>query len=76
MTRACCPDCRLRFTSAATASFITCPECGQELHPAPSAQAALGYRLFEFTDALPELPMAGEAVLPTGTLWPDGPRQS
>jgi hypothetical protein len=74
MTRACCPSCRLRFTSAASASFITCPECGQELQKIPSAHAALGYRLFEFTDALPEMPMAGQAALPVDAIWPDGPR--
>jgi hypothetical protein len=42
----------------------------------PSAHAVLGYRLFEFTDALPEMPMAGEVAVPTGALWPDGPRES
>jgi hypothetical protein len=74
MTRACCPSCRLRFTSAATVPLGACPECGQALQSVPSARAALGYRLFEFTEQLPELPMAAEAALPVPS-WPHGPRQ-
>jgi hypothetical protein len=74
MTRVCCPSCRLRFTSAAAASLRTCPACGQVLESAPSAQAALGYRLFDFAEPLPELPMAGEAALPVDAPRPDGPR--
>ena len=74
MTRACCPSCRLRFTSAATVSLSACPECGQALQSAPSARAALGYRLFQFTEPLPELPMAVEAALPV-PVPPHGLRQ-
>jgi predicted nucleic acid-binding Zn-ribbon protein len=74
MTRACCPSCRLRFTSAATVSLSACPDCGQALQSVPAAHAALGYRLFKFTEPLPELPIAVEAELPV-PLWPHGLRQ-
>lgn len=76
MTRVCCPSCRLRFTGASTASLVSCPECGQALRSVPSAHAALGYRLFEFTEPLPELPMAVEMVLPTDASGRHGPRQA
>src|SRR3954452_11580679 len=75
MTRACCPSCRLRFTSASAASLEACPECGQALLSVPSARVALGYRLFEFSEPLPELPIAVEAALPVGSPWPQGPRR-
>ena len=74
MTRACCPSCRMRFTSATAAYLEACPSCGQALQSVPSARAALGYRLFEFTDPLTELPVAVEAALPVPP-WPHGPRQ-
>jgi hypothetical protein len=74
MTRACCPSCRLRFTSASAAHLSACPECDQALESIPSAQAAMGYRLFERADPLPELPMAGEAALPVGPPSPPPPR--
>jgi hypothetical protein len=78
MTRACCPSCRLRFTSASAASLEACPGCGQALQSIPSARAALGYRLFEFDEPLPELPIAAEAALPVsgrGRKDRDGPER-
>jgi hypothetical protein len=64
MTRLSCPRCRLRFSSAATATLTACPECGHHLDPAGSAEATLGFRLFAPTDPRPTLPMAIEAALP------------
>ena len=74
MTRACCPSCRMRFTSASAAYLDACPTCGQALQSVSSAQAALGYRLFEFSESLPEMPIAVEAALPVPPL-PHGPGQ-
>jgi predicted nucleic acid-binding Zn-ribbon protein len=60
MTRVCCSNCRLRFTSAAAAILTTCPDCGAELEAVASAEALLGYRLFEPFDSDPALPIAVE----------------
>lgn len=75
MTRACCPSCRLRFTSALAVHIEACPACGEALQSVPSASAALGYRLFEFSDSLPELPIAVEAALPVDPPLLHGPRR-
>ena len=64
MTRVCCPSCRLRLTPAATAILAICPECRHELHAVASAEALVGYRLFDPSDALPALPAAAELALP------------
>jgi hypothetical protein len=71
MTRLSCPSCRLRFTTAATATLTTCPECGRDLQAVPSAAETLGYRLFAPLDPQPALPMAAEAALPIHDLRPD-----
>jgi len=71
MTRVSCPSCRLRFTSAAAAFLTTCPVCGDELQPVASAEAILGYRLFEPFETESVLPMAGEVALPIDDLPPD-----
>jgi predicted nucleic acid-binding Zn-ribbon protein len=73
MTRVSCPSCRLRFTSAAAAILTTCPACGTELQAVTSAEALLGYRLFEPFEAEPALPIAVEVALPTDDLRPDRP---
>ena len=57
MTQVCCPGCRLRFTGAAAAYLVACPQCGELLQPIPSAEAIIGFRRFaddEFPDAVPE----------------------
>ena len=64
MTRFFCPSCRLRFATAAAATLTSCPECGGAFQAVDSAEAILGYRLFEETDPPPALPMAIEAALP------------
>jgi predicted nucleic acid-binding Zn-ribbon protein len=72
MTRMSCPNCQLRFTSAAAAILTTCPDCGRELQAAVSAEAMLGYRLFEPFEPEHALPMAVEVALPLHDLRPDG----
>jgi hypothetical protein len=47
MTRLCCPTCRLRFTRAATAFLVACPECGEPPQSVSCAQQMIGLRLFE-----------------------------
>jgi hypothetical protein len=64
MTRACCPSCRLRFTPAAAAIFASCPECRRDIRAVASAEALVGYRLFDPTDALAALPTAADVALP------------
>jgi len=68
MTRACCPGCRLRFSPAATAHLMICPECGAPLQAGVAASDALGYRLFDLTDSSSELPIAIEVALPVPDL--------
>jgi hypothetical protein len=70
MTRLTCPSCRLRFTTTATATLATCPECARPLE-AVSTAATLGHRLFGPADPPAALPMAAEAVLPVPSLRPD-----
>jgi hypothetical protein len=65
MTRMSCPSCRLRFSTAATATLTTCPECDRDLEAVGSAGATLGYRLFTPLDPQPALPMAVEVELPS-----------
>jgi len=50
MTHACCPDCRLRFTPAASAYLAVCPQCGEPPRPITSLQGAFGFRLFTSDD--------------------------
>jgi hypothetical protein len=71
MTRLSCPSCRLRLSTAATATLTTCPECGRALEALESAEAALGYRLYVASDPAPALPMAAEAALPVPGARPD-----
>ena len=63
MTRLSCPTCRLRFPTAASQPEF-CPECSGELQPVPSAEAVLGYRLFDVLDAPPAPPIAADTALP------------
>jgi len=61
MTHAYCPDCGLRFSPAAAAQLVTCPECGRP----PQAQAGLenlvGFRLYRLED-VPHAPPEAVAV--------------
>lgn len=64
MTHVCCPSCRLRFTPAAAAHLVACPECGAPPQPIPSAERALGYRLISDDDRSDALPQAVAVAMP------------
>jgi hypothetical protein len=58
MTHICCPRCRLRFTPAAAAYIIACPERGDLPQTIASLECTLGYRLIGPEDLPHELPYA------------------
>jgi hypothetical protein len=58
MTRLCCARCRLRFTPAAAAYIIACPECGEPPQPLASLQSTVGFRLVGPEDLPHQLPYA------------------
>ena len=58
MPNVCCPRCRLRFTTAAAAYIIACPECGDSPQPIASLERTLGFRLVGPEDLPHELPYA------------------
>ena len=64
MTHVGCPSCRLRFTAAAAAYLVACPECGRPPQPIAGAEGVVGFRLFVLEDALPELPEAVAVSIP------------
>lgn len=45
MTQACCPSCRLRFTPAASAYIVACPECGEPPQSTVDLEGIVGFRL-------------------------------
>ena len=59
-----CPSCRLRFTPAAAAYLVTCPECGRPPQPIAGAEAVVGFRLFDVEDGPRELPEAVAVSIP------------
>src|SRR5579859_4300717 len=64
VTHVCCPYCRLRFTPAAAAYLVACPECG-EPHQTVSGHAGLvGFRLFTLEDVPHSLPEAAALSIP------------
>lgn len=63
MTHVCCPRCRLRFTPAAAAYIVACPDCGEPPHQITS-QSALGFRLVGPEDLPIELPQAAAHSIP------------
>jgi hypothetical protein len=73
MTQVCCPSCRLRFTRAAGAYLVACPQCGKPTHPIASPEQVIGLRLFahdDFPDAFPQavavaIPVPAPAVGPS-----------
>jgi hypothetical protein len=71
MTRLTCPSCRLRFAIVSAATLTTCPCCAGELQAVASAQATLGFRLFEVVDPPVVLPVAVEMALPVPADRPD-----
>jgi hypothetical protein len=63
MAHLCCPDCRLRFTPAASAYISSCPECGTQPQQITS-EGAVGFRLVGPEDLPIDLPEAIAASLP------------
>lgn len=61
MTHVGCSHCRLRFTTAASAYLLACPECGRPPQPIVGAEAAVGFRLFVLED-VPREPSEAVAV--------------
>ncbi len=65
MTYVTCPSCRLRFTSAAAARLVACPECWGAPQSINGAESVVGFRLVSVEDLLPDtLPEAVAASLP------------
>lgn len=64
MTHVGCPSCRLRFTPAAAACLVACPECGRPPQPMVGAERAVGFRLFVLEDVPPALPEAVAVSIP------------
>jgi len=58
MTHLGCPSCRLRFTAAAAAYLVGCPQCGQPPQAIAGAEGVVGFRLFVLEDVPTELPQA------------------
>jgi hypothetical protein len=63
MTHVCCPDCRLRFTPAAAAYLVACPECGEPPKALAGLEGVVGFRLFRVDD-VSHLPEAVAASIP------------
>jgi hypothetical protein len=63
MTHLCCPRCRLRFTPAAAAHLVACPECGEPPR-ASSLQGTVGFRIFRLEDVPHSLPQAVAVSIP------------
>jgi hypothetical protein len=61
MNNICCTKCRLRFTPAAAAQLLACPECGGSPRAIPAREDMLGFRLDRFDDA-PESWLQARAV--------------
>jgi hypothetical protein len=72
MTPVCCPGCRLRFTPAAAARLVACPECGEPPQRIASFERAVGFRLFGPQDIPHALPQAIAVSIPVAE--PGGPR--
>ena len=58
MTHLCCTSCRLRFTAAAAAYLVACPQCGRPPQPIVGAEGVVGFSLFLPEDAPREMPEA------------------
>lgn len=64
MTHVGCPSCSLRFTTAAAAYLVACPECGRPPQPIGGAEAVVGFKLFVVEDVPQELPEAVAVSIP------------
>lgn len=59
----CCPACRVRFTPAAAAYIVACPECGESPQPIASLERTFGFRLVGPVDLPRDLPYAAAVSL-------------
>ena len=64
MTPVCCPRCRLRFTRAAAACLVACPECGGPPERVASFERVVGFRLVGPQDIPPSVPQAVAVSIP------------
>lgn len=64
MTHVGCPICSLRFTAAAAAYLVACPECGRPPQSIGGAEAVVGFKLFVLEDVPHELPEAIAVSIP------------
>lgn len=64
MTHVCCPGCRLRFTPAASAYMVACPQCGEPPQRVSRLEATLGFRLVGSEALATELPEAIAVSIP------------
>jgi len=71
MTQICCPHCRLRFTPAASAYVVACPECGEPPQQITNLEGTVGFRLLGPEDLPIDLPQAAEVSMPV----PEPPTQ-
>jgi hypothetical protein len=60
--RACCPQCRLRFSPAATVYLDACPECGQPPQTLSSLEGVIGFRLVRL-EVFPRDPESAAAAV-------------
>src|SRR5690242_11172234 len=72
MTPVCCPTCRLRFTPAAAAQLVACPECGGPPERITSSERVVGFRLLGPQDIPHSVPQAVAVSIPVQE--PGGPR--
>jgi ribosomal protein L32 len=63
-----CPNCRLRFSSAAAAQLVACPECGRAPQSIADAESLVGFRLVTVEDLPRTLPEALAVSLPVPDL--------
>ena len=64
MTSLGCPHCRLRFTPAAGAYLVACPECGEPPQLIAGLERMFGFRLVGPEDLPHELPHAVAVSVP------------
>lgn len=65
MTHICCRDCQLRFTPAAAAHLVACPECGEPPQTLAGLEESIGFRLFRLEDVPHSLPEAIAVSIPS-----------
>jgi hypothetical protein len=64
MSPVCCLRCQLRFTPAAAAYLVTCPECGEPTERIASLERAVGFRLVGPRDSPASVPQAVAVAIP------------